>query len=188
MENDKITLSTEKELKIFMDPLRQRMIRTMGEIGEPVTSKKLADTMHISPSSAKHHLLQLQSIGVVKEDHAELIHGIKAVFYDVTHLTVSLKTDCRDFDNDKKVICDNLVQSIYSGFSRNVFETESLKPVGVTDGVLFHGVAHLSKEDALELNRKIADFLNAHDKKTEETIPFDYLILAYDANKCRGDK
>ncbi len=64
-----VKLATEKELRIFMFPLRQKILRTMHLLGEPTTAKHIADTLGISPSSARHHLIRLQEIGLVEHDH-----------------------------------------------------------------------------------------------------------------------
>lgn len=64
--DDMLILSDEKSVGIFMHPLRQRMLEKMMILAEPVTSKHLADELGIAPSSARHHMLKLESIGVVE--------------------------------------------------------------------------------------------------------------------------
>ena len=56
MKQEILELRDEESLKIYMDPLRQRIVLTMCSLNRPGTAKNLADIMSISPSSAKHHL------------------------------------------------------------------------------------------------------------------------------------
>ena len=78
LEKKTIRLESENQLRIYALPLRQKIIRTMQVLGRPATAKQIADTLMISPSSARHHLLKLQEIGLVEHDHYEFINGIKA--------------------------------------------------------------------------------------------------------------
>lgn len=65
MRRKTIKAATEKEQKMFMNPVRQRVFRTMKIIGAPITAKGLADAPKMPPASTKHHLTPLESIGLV---------------------------------------------------------------------------------------------------------------------------
>ena len=75
-----LVLTGEAALKIFINPTRMRIVEEMSLHPAPITPKALADRLGLSPSSAKHHLMKLASIGVVLLDHQEMIHGIQASF------------------------------------------------------------------------------------------------------------
>ena len=95
MEN-MIVLSSEKELKVLMSPIRQRIIRQMSREGKPVTSKYIADKLNISPSSAQHHIKQLQEIGIIEFDHSEVINGITARYLKLSEKNISIGTNIND--------------------------------------------------------------------------------------------
>ncbi|HHX09742.1 MAG TPA: winged helix-turn-helix transcriptional regulator [Chloroflexi bacterium] len=58
MNDDFVCLTTEKQIRIFMFPLRQKILKLMYQTGKPMTAKQISDQLAISPSSAKHHLLK----------------------------------------------------------------------------------------------------------------------------------
>src|SRR5690554_636852 len=96
MNDDFIYLSSEKQLRIFMLPLRQKILKTMFLNGRPMTAKQISDQLSITPSSAKHHLLKLQEISLVTPDHQELINGITARYYRTTGKHVSIGQNFND--------------------------------------------------------------------------------------------
>lgn len=53
---EKITLSTKKELEIYMNPVRQKLLRLLGRSKIPMTPKQLSEKLEISPSSVQHHI------------------------------------------------------------------------------------------------------------------------------------
>ena len=85
-----LTLRGEAAMKIFINPTRMRIVEEMRLHSEPLTPKALADRLGLSPSSAKHHLAKLASIGVVLLDHQATIHGIVASYYRLTDKAINL--------------------------------------------------------------------------------------------------
>ena len=185
MERRILELSTEKELKVYMDPLRQRMLRTMAVMGKPVTAKKLADTMKITPAAAKHHLLRLESIGLVGIDHTEVIHGITATYYALLPVDVRLGIEKQEFRTEKSLFAENMLRSVYETFRTKVYaHPEKAGSVPFT-GDFLTGVLHLRQETADELIRMIMQFIKEHETPEEGTIPFEYALIAYNAEEDR---
>ena len=83
-----ISLVTEKELRTYMHPLRQKIRRLLELHPEGLTAKQVADSLSIAPSSAGHHLAALESIGLVGLDRTEQIHGFTAKFYKAAPLSL----------------------------------------------------------------------------------------------------
>ena len=181
----KIRLSGEKELRVFMLPLRQDILRLLQVHAKPMTAKQVADTLNITPSSAKHHLLKLCSIGLVEEDHTELIHGITARYYRRVTAEVSIGTEISsDPSHGKRVaVVRALVEKILDGFFRYVVLPEQ-KSVPEYDGDVYTGVAHLTPKEASELDALLTEFFAKHETPREGTLPYEYAIVAYPAKEA----
>lgn len=168
-----IKLTSEKELKIFMDPLRQRVLRTMELVGTPITAKGLADRMKMTAPSAKHHLTQLESIGLVELDHTELIHGITAQYYRVSDVEVRLGMDERELKREKEIIAENQVMSVFRDFVSNVYGNEDAADIGDCH----IGVVHLKDEQLTEIRNMILQFVEENRNAGEGTTPYEYALV-----------
>lgn len=79
---NKKTLYTDKEVRIFADPYRSRIMEVFFiHKGKSFTSKQIADMMGEAPSKVNYHIKKLVSIDVLHIDHTEKINGITASFY-----------------------------------------------------------------------------------------------------------
>lgn len=78
MATREIDITTRKQLDIYMNPQRQRLLHEMQLIVRPATCKELADAMGISASSVTHHMKKLEELGLVELDHTEVVRGINA--------------------------------------------------------------------------------------------------------------
>ena len=176
-----IRLTTLKQLKVYMDPVRQQILRTMEILAEPVTAKKLADKMGVTPSSAKHHLTQLERIGLVCVDHTEQIHGITAVFYRVLPVEVSIGMNLEAHAEERSVIAENQIASVFSRFSSKAKaypQTAENEPFA---GDMHTGVLHLTQREADELYRTVRAYIRGHETPREGTIPFEFAMILYNA-------
>ncbi len=63
---DHIKLSTKKELEIYMNPVRQNLLRLLERSKLPMTPKQLSLKLDISPSSVQHHIKKLESLGSLR--------------------------------------------------------------------------------------------------------------------------
>ena len=174
-----ITLSSEADLRIFMEPLRQRILRTMNILGLPVTAKRLADTLDITPSSAKHHLLKLVSIGLIAQHHTEQIHGITAVFYALVPATVSIGMSKTDHQPERNVVAQNLIASVFDGFTKTMPEGYDNPATEAFWGDLMTGVVHLTQDQAKTLYDTIRRFTDENSIRKVDTHPFEYALILY---------
>lgn len=197
MEQKVLEIRDEESLKIYMDPLRQRIVLKMATLNEPVTAKKLADIMGISPSSAKHHLRKLQSIGVVEVDHTEQIHGITATFYSCAPVEVRIGMEDNTAENEdmKRLLGENIVRMVYKDYYdkmrayaqkvgwENVYQTKSFV------GNMLGGVIYMSPEEVDTLSKKLLEFVQTHTASSgDKIIPIEYSMVAFNAQKDENEK
>lgn len=188
MENNNyIVLNTDKELKIYMSPIRQKIIKIVGREGRPITSKYIADQLNISPSSAQHHIKQLQQIGIIEFDHNEVINGITARYLRLTEKTVSIGQDINDdLTPERDVLARNILNQTYNGYIELINEKRQLLSEEYKKGNKFAdqltGVVHLSAAEANELFDIIDNFIKKHSKAHDNSHPYEYALVAYRAD------
>jgi predicted transcriptional regulator len=168
-----ITISTDDQLKIFMQPTRQKILHLLSIKG-PMTPKMVADDLVITSSSAKHHILKLLELEIIEQDHQELIHGITATYYRKTLALVSLRGIQGE---EKEVLVQNLLKEVQEGFFKKSKGFESQQEH--FRGDVRTGVLHLSLEEADKLNELIGVYIGRHEEKKEGTFPFVYSLVAY---------
>ncbi len=182
---DIITLSGKRDLDIYVNPQRQRLLRLMTIIGRPVTPKELSDRMGISASSVQYHLKKLAGLGLVRLSHTERIRGITARFYIAPPVTVTLGCLSQDGNNPQRVaLMQSSVNGVFNGFLRyfsRVVETPALaEPLGD----VMWGVVHLGEAEARELSALVRRFLQEHEAAGEGCSPWEYALIAYPATEA----
>lgn len=183
-----LVLTGEAALKIFINPTRMRIVEEMSLHPAPITPKALADRLGLSPSSAKHHLMKLASIGVVLLDHQEMIHGIQASFYRLTDKTISLNAAdpaAREFAAiAMRTNAARVQQGLFDSLARwQEAGAQEQDRWGMLDT---DGVIHLTKEEAEDLEVAIHAFVAAHTAPRPGTAPIRYNLMAYRA-RANGD-
>jgi DNA-binding transcriptional ArsR family regulator len=179
-----IRLETERELRIYMLPLRQRILRTLRIAPAPMTSKQVADMLGIAPSSARHHLLKLRELGVVEHDRFEMINGIRAEYVRASDADVSIGTNT---DDATATVRDALTTSILSDITGRflahlpIHRERSHGSENLFSGDFLGGIAHLSEEDARSFFSMVRTFLDAHvTPKTSEERPWEFAIILHE--------
>lgn len=76
---DELLLEDEKTIRIFVDPLHQRMLFALIEHGAQ-TSAGLARLLDDEAARMHYHLKRMEDAGLLELDHEERINGIKARF------------------------------------------------------------------------------------------------------------
>ncbi len=179
----KITLSSEKDLKIYMNPQRQKLMRIMEVKGEAMTPKQLSLELKISPSAVTSHIKKLEELGLVELDHTEKINGIQAKYYQLTNAEISLRAnENKELYSDQEVLLNYLMNenwSHYLEYMKGLPENPETKALG--DFV--NGVAFLKEEDVMELKTYISTFLRTHKTKEEGTIPWNTTLLFFPEEK-----
>lgn len=186
MEKKSISLNGEKELRIFMLPLRQQIIREMRIIGKPITAKQLADKLNITPSSAKHHLNKLQEIGIVEFDHSKLINGITANYMSLTDVDIRIGQDLNDeFNELRDVYSQNIMSQVYQRYQSSIEITRPLNR-DLNRGDFLTGVVHLSDDKLLELLSIMNNFIDKNKDIKESTNAYEFALVYYKANSIKN--
>lgn len=179
----RIILDNDKALRIFMFPLRQQIMKEMSFIGKPLTPKQLSDHLNIAPSSAKHHLEKLKSLGIVEIDHSELIHGINATFYKLTNVTISIGLDKSDnFSGEREAfILKELSEASYN--YQNIIRNFKLSNENEPVADLISGIVHLNKSQIDELFVMIDGFMHSNASSSIQgdlvSHPWEFLLVGY---------
>ncbi|MDD3410371.1 MAG: helix-turn-helix domain-containing protein [Eubacteriales bacterium] len=174
-------LTTEEEFDVFINPMRQRILRAMSVEGGPMTAKMLADRLRITPSSAKHHLLRLEGIGLVAVHHTETIHGIVATFYGLLPVEVRLGLDKSAFREEKDAISQNLLMSLYGDFMKRAHEGNPAD--GHFHGDLRTGALWLTREEADALAETVTRYVREHEQPRENALPFEFAALLLEGER-----
>ncbi len=185
-----INLTGKTELDIYVNPQRQRILREMALCGHPVTPKQLSTRLGLSPSAVQHHMSKLLWLGVVAQDHTEVVHGITAHFYRA--LPVNVRVGCHAGDEltpARLALIQNGVNSVLTGFADNVMQSlaaSSGEPPASEDelaGDVVWGVSRLTKAEATELFKMIRAYVAEHDAPDREGDAWEYALIAYPAKE-----
>lgn len=181
-----VRLESETQLRIYMLPLRQKILRTLHTLGTPATAKRIADMLSLSPSSARHHLLRLREIGLVEHDHFELVNGIRAEYLRPADVTVSIGTNRVDaLSEDREALTAAMLAGVGQRFQKAL---AGQRERGIADPSLFcgdflGGIAHLSQEDAKKFYRMVRDFLDKHTTPHGDSdTAWEFALIMYEAN------
>lgn len=193
---ERVKLTTKKELEIYMNPVRQQLLRELELSKIPMTPKMLADKLNISASGTQHHIKKLLSLGVIELDHTELINGITASFYKPTYVVVQIGMELND---DSIYLREALMQEkifqIFKGFvakKERLLQNETLKDMEAEDtdltklqkwGDTLTGVLHLTDEESAELMKIIMEYIQSHSKPSKERTPYEYALILYNAKE-----
>lgn len=189
-----IQLNTKEELNIYMNPVRQQLLRFLSIGQGPMTPKMLANKLSISPSSVQHHIKKLLSLGVIELDHTELINGITASFYKPAPVTVQIGLEKEDESLGERDACiQNSLSNVYQGFRTHMKERliKEGRPEDLsknTWGDILTGVLYLDREESKELLQLIRDYIEKHSHREEGRIPWEYGLILYDAGEIEEEK
>lgn len=179
MTKKAIKLSTQEDLKIFMSPQRQKLLRHMRLAGKAVTSKAIADMLDISTSSAQFHIKKLVKLGVVELDHTERINGILAKFYKIGDVTVHIGSHLADnLSEEKYIIMQNLMNNTFDGLIK-YFKSGATEEEIAENSEFINGFINLTQEDSQKLLKMIRDFLSSHENKGADTPIWEYTLMLY---------
>ncbi len=181
-----VKLQTEADFRIYMLPLRQKILRLLRIQGKALTSKQIADKLGISPSSARHHLLRLMDLGLVEHDHYEMVNGIQANYLRSADVTVSIGGGRTDgLYQEREELISALVCDTLANFQKTMRANASTKEQNGMPflGDLFSGIAHLSQKDATDFYTMARDFLERHALPQEESdAPWELACIFYNTS------
>lgn len=188
MDKKLINLTTQEELKIFMSPQRQKLMRNLRISSKPLTSKDMAELLGISTSSAQFHIKKLEGLGIVELDHTESINGIQAKYYKMAEANISIGSDKEDeLQNERYTIMQNLVKGTFNGlleFYESGLSHEEIK----ANSEFINGFINLTEEDGKKLLEVIRDFIKKHERIEENTRVWEGTLMIYkaDTGKKKG--
>ena len=115
----------------------------------------------------------------MKLDHTEAIHGIQAKYYKKLPVSVSLGGNLDDdLKEERSCLSDFIMTELWNGFKDRLKRAKDQSDV-MTTGDFTSGVVHLSRKDAEELYHLILDFTDAHTVPGDETVPWEFGLVAY---------
>lgn len=181
---DTIVLSGKRELAIYINPQRQRLLRYMALAKTPQTPKRLAERMGISASSVQHHLNMLMELGLIEVSHTERIHGITASYYKALLKTVSIGGPLGSLLQDESAVqrlalMQHSVSVVFEGFSAYCKEGAERGGGNAPYGDVLTGILHLAPKEAKELYGMVRAYLDAHQTGGEGYEPWEYALIAY---------
>lgn len=194
-----IVLSGKKELDIYINPQRQRLLRTLAIAGAPMTPKQLSGVLGISPSSVQHHIQKLVTLGVVAESHTQRIHGITAQYYYAPPVTVRIGYGVEaGLYTQRFALIQNGVNEVLQGFmdyshspatllppchtaeaESDCSAKEAVLPNATPYGDVLWGIARLTESEAQEVMALVRTFLRAHETPSPDRMPWEYALIAY---------
>ena len=139
------------------------------------------DTLSITPPQPSHHLVQLESIGVVGVDHTELIRGITATYYALLPVIIGLGLDREEGASDRRILAEHKLSQVFQGAHQS--ETMLAEGQASDEKILYSdysiGVLHLTPEEARTLYDAFWRFVQEHRERREGTVPYEYGVVMY---------
>lgn len=183
MEKEKIYLSTKEQLRIYMSPQRQNLIRILRIAGSPMTAKEIAEQMEISASSAQLHIQKLVKLEILEKDHTERINGITATYFRLADADVFIGLGKEDeYVGERDAIVQNMMMQIYENAKkvmrkasgRLTLEEQRRQCCDSRSGVFY-----LKPEDIDRLENLIDSFLEEKRNPEEGTVPWEWSYILY---------
>lgn len=190
MAKKTIELTSQEDLKIFMSPQRQNLMRNLRISSKPLTSKDMAEILGISTSSAQFHIKKLESLGIVELDHVESINGIQAKYYRMAEVNVNIGSAVeKELSNERYAIMQNLMKGTFDGLLE-FYESGASKDEIVENSEFVNGFINLTEQDGKELLKLIREFIETHEKVDEGTQVWEYTLMMYNTKnqKEQGGK
>lgn len=177
-------IRTEKEIKIFSDPYRLKIIKTYQRNNKPMTVKNVADEMGEVPANVHYHVKKLLSINILELDHIEVVNGINAKYYklvdDEFRIDFSKVNNTVEYEkslNHVESIMENILDEFKSNFRQLVIENKDKDDKDKSvNGMFLSPSIYLSSEDseefAKEINNLVERYSISDETKTEYSMIF----------------
>lgn len=173
MGKGKRVISTDEEIKVFADPYRMRIIETFIEHRKPMTVKDVADILGEVPAKIHYHVKKLISIDILELDHIEVIHGINAKYYILSHDSFTfqvnkeddLKTRFLQVEGISRIVM-NQIESFRKDFIERGEIIQSKSEIDESDGLITSSKVFLDEKDYEEFSKLIFDFIKDHNSQS----------------------
>ena len=60
-----VDLTERKQFRVLLNPVRQEIVHLLRRVGRPMTVKRIAERMHLSPMATQGNLKKLEDMGIV---------------------------------------------------------------------------------------------------------------------------
>lgn len=177
-------IRTEKEIKIFSDPYRLKIIKTYQRNKKPMTVKNVADEMGEVPANVHYHVKKLLSINILELDHIEVVNGINAKYYklvdDGFRIDFSKVNNTVEYEKSLshvESIMENILDEFKLNFRQLAIENKDKdKKDKSVNGMFLSPSIYLSAEDseafAKEINDLVERYSTFDETKTEYSMIF----------------
>lgn len=183
MEKKKIYLNTQEQLRIYMSPQRQNLLRVLRLAGRAMTAKEIAEHLRISASSAQLHIRKLVQLEILEVDHTESINGITATYFRLADADVFIGLGKNDeLFEERDAVAQNLLMQIYKNsrdMMRKAPDVLSLKELRRQCCDSRSGTFYLKPEDIERLESFIDCFIEEHATQTEGAVPWEWALILY---------
>ncbi len=175
-------IKTEKELKVFNDPYRMKIIRTFQQSDEPLTVKGCADIMGEVPAKIHYHVKKLLDIEILTLDHVEIINGINAKYYKLPKksFTISLKgtEDESSMSHLTHVhtIISNVIEDFKDSFMKSSAKAAEKKCQDPSEtGFIVSNQVELTKEEFEEVSEYLAKVHKKYKNKSADKKKYTFI-------------
>ncbi|HIX12535.1 MAG TPA: helix-turn-helix domain-containing protein [Candidatus Anaerofilum faecale] len=172
MERKCIRLVTEKQLRAYMQPTRQRILALLRSSEEGMTAKQLADRLGIAPSSAGHHLNVLREIGLVEEAGTKRVHGFTARYFRDADVDVTFAELPEAASDARRQAIRRLVLEDLERFLPQLDREPKPEDADMMDGILW-----LTPDEAAALWRQLRAFVSAHAARRPGTQAYNFVVF-----------
>lgn len=179
-----VELETEKEMRVYMHPLRQRILDLLERTPQGMSAKKVADALKIAPSSADHHLRALQEIALVKEARTEKIHGFEAKIYEATHASVHITPKGMSLTpGERTAFLNHEISAKSQRFLQAVehtFQSSPLPEASAQKSPHFSGgICYCTKEEMEEFTQMVVRFFESRTQPKDDVNRYEYCFFHF---------
>lgn len=113
-------LDTLEEINIVSDPIRLKIIMTLG--ATPKTAQDLSDALGVSRSKIHYHLKILEQNGIVEVVDTELINGITQKYFLPVAKAFIPNSEIFNNNLEKKLFTFKIPKKSYESFEKDLNE------------------------------------------------------------------
>lgn len=186
-----LNITTEKELRTYMHPLRQKILFELSIHPEGRTAKQLADVLGVAPSSTGHHLTELEKLGLVELDHTEVIHGFTARFYRAADVEVIIRPQAATRSIHQTMLENEMSERVAHLSELGAWTQELELPDSPLRNSLRSGVVYLTEAQARELETALIEMLERYDRPQADAHAYEFSFLTADLTlwqQLRGER
>lgn len=123
-------LNTLEEINLVSDPIRLKIITTLGTTAK--TAQDLSDALGVSRSKIHYHLRLLEENGIVEVVHTELINGITQKYFLPVAKAFIPKSDIFNKNSSENIFSFKINKEKYQDFSGEL--DKLIKKYGTGEG------------------------------------------------------